>query len=185
MIIIIVILIISLFLLYKYIQPFTNVLETNPLKLWSDKLNEWKKYPLTYPKNIKKRFFYQTSYCNKELNSPFTEKFIESDLLEELTQNYSDFIEYIKNPKTIDITSFYNKANDTLLIIPLPEDNKDFTTIKDFIDNASINKQKQFWNYVNKEIINFLKTNDKVYISTHGLGVPYFHLRLCNYPKYY
>ena len=29
-----------------------------------------------------------------------------------------------------------------------------------------------------------LKTHDHVYVSTHGLGVPYFHLRIDFEPKY-
>lgn len=182
MIIIIVLVLIFILLVYIWHSNLNNFTNT---ATWSDKLNELSSRPLVYPKNIKKRFFYQTSHCNKELNSPFTETFIESDLLEQLTENYNDFNEYIKNPKTPNATSFYNKTNDTLLIIPTPENNKDFTTIKDFIDNASVYKQKQFWNFAIEEINNFLKTNDKVYVSTHGLSVSYFHLRLCNYPKYY
>jgi hypothetical protein len=47
-----------------------------------------------------------------------------------------------------------------------------------------INK-KFFWKKVASEIKKYLKDNDKVYISTHGLGVNYFHLRLDKYPKYY
>ena len=30
-----------------------------------------------------------------------------------------------------------------------------------------------------------MKENKKVWISAHGLGVPYFHIRICNKPKYY
>ena len=30
-----------------------------------------------------------------------------------------------------------------------------------------------------------LKKYGKIYVSTHGLGVPYFHLRIDLEPKYY
>jgi hypothetical protein len=63
--------------------------------------------------------------------------------------------------------------------------------MKDFCDNASITHQKEFWKKVAFEIENILKSkpnnkgNNKIYVSTHGLGVPYFHLRLDKKPKYY
>ena len=69
--------------------------------------------------------------------------------------------------------------------IPIPKKNKNFITIKDFIDNSSINHQKLFWKRAVIEINKILKDNDKIYVSAHGLGVPYFHLRLDKNPKYY
>ena len=81
--------------------------------------------------------------------------------------------------------SFYNKSKDTLLIIPIPYNEKEYITIKDFIDNAPIIQQKEFWKFASEEIKNILKTEKEIYISTHGLGVSYFHLRLCNSAKYY
>ena len=50
----------------------------------------------------------------------------------------------------------------------------------------SILQQKKFWNCASKIIKNFLKNNNnKIFISTHGHGVPYFHLRISKKPKYY
>ncbi len=148
---------------------------------WNNKLKDLETNGQKYPSHIKKRFFFQTLYSN----SNYKEEFIESDELEKLQQDYSSFDEYIKNADNKYVTSFYNKSNDTLLIIPIPDNKKDYTTIKDFIDNADSNKQKIYWKYVSKKIKEFLQTNEKVYVSTHGLNVPYFHLRLCSYPKYY
>ena len=81
--------------------------------------------------------------------------------------------------------SFYNLSGDSKLIIPIPKKGKYFTTIKDFIDTASLTQQKQFWKYAAEEIIDTLNHESKIYISTHGLGIPYFHLRLDTRPKYY
>jgi hypothetical protein len=153
---------------------------------WSDKLDEWNKGNiLNYPTDIKKRFFYETSFCNKDNSSEYKEVFIESNSLNNLEEDYSNFEDYIKSSKNKYIVSFSNLSGDSILIIPIPKKNKDFTTIKDFIDNASIYHQKQFWKKVVKEIKKTLKNNEKIYVSTHGLGVPYFHLRLDKYPKYY
>jgi len=57
--------------------------------------------------------------------------------------------------------------------------------MKDFCDNASITQQKQFWKKVAFEIEYLLKSNENIYVSTHGLGEHYFHLRLDKRPKYY
>lgn len=116
----------------------------------------------------------------------FEEKFIESDQLNNITkQDYKSFAKEIKNSKNQYVTSFYNLSGDTKLIIPIPRSDKNFCTIKDFIDNADQIHQEQFWKFVSNEIQLFLNTNPEVYVSTHGLGVSYFHLRLCSYPKYY
>ncbi len=154
---------------------------------WKTKLNEWKNENiLQYPNNISKRFFYETSICNNQLTNEYNEVFIESNELEKVKeQDYSSFTEYLKSSTNKYVVSFYNLSGDTKLIIPYPRKNKQYTTIKDFIDNASQNQQKEFWKFVYFEVKDYLKTNENVYISTHGLGVPYFHLRLCNRPKYY
>jgi len=102
-----------------------------------------------------------------------------------LSFNSSSFQKYIDSSTNKYVTSFSNLSGDSLLIIPIPKKNKDFTTIKDFIDNSSINHQKVFWKKVANEIKQRLKTKEKIYISTHGLGVPYFHIRLDDTPKYY
>lgn len=153
---------------------------------WIDKLNAWKNGKvLQYPKNIKSRFFFETFVCDKNMNNNYKEKFIEYDLLNTLQEDSSQFQKYIELSKNKYVTSFSNISGDSILIIPIPKKNKNFTTIKDFIDNSSINHQKLFWKRVVKEIKKILKDNEKIYISTHGLGVPYFHLRLDKNPKYY
>ena len=154
--------------------------------LWKEKIELWKSGVYqTYPNNIKSRFFYETYVCDKNMKNKYQEKFIENKQLQRITQDYSSFIDYIQNSKNQYVTSFINLSGDTLLIIPIPKKNKDYTTIKDFCDNASITQQKQFWKRVAIEIEKILRDNDKIYISTHGLGVPYFHLRLDKIPKYY
>lgn len=153
---------------------------------WIDKLNEWNNgRVLHYPKNIKSRFFFETFVCDKNMNNNYKEKFIENDLLNILQEDLTQFQKHIELSKNKYVTAFSNISGDSILIIPIPKKNKNFTTIKDFIDNSSINHQKFFWKRVVKEIKKILKDNDKIYISTHGLGVPYFHLRLDKNPKYY
>ncbi len=156
------------------------------IKTWNDQLDEWSRgKPLTYPNNIKKRFFYETKVCTKDLDSLYEAKFIQDNRLEYLEGDVSSFIKHIKSSTSKYVTSFPNLAGDSILIIPIPKQGKNFTTIKDFIDNASKTHQKEFWMFVSKTIKDVLTKYNKIYVSTHGLGVPYFHLRLDTKPKYY
>ena len=150
--------------------------------LWKDKINNWIQ---TYPKNIKKSFFYETCVCNKAMTNVYKENFIESDKLNNLKEDYSPYQKHINKSKNKYVTSFPNLSGDTMLVIPMPKKNKPYTTMKEFIDNASPYQQKVFWKKVATEVIKWLRNNDIVYISTHGLGVSYFHLRIEKYPKYY
>lgn len=158
----------------------------NKEKTWKAKLDEWESgHPLTYPKKITKRFFYETKVCTKDLDTPYESKYIPDSRLEYLENYHSSFNTHLKSSTSKYVTKFPNLAGDSILIIPIPKKGKNFTTIKDFIDNASTTQQIEFWRYVSKSIKDVLEKNDKIYVSTHGLGVPYFHLRLDTRPKYY
>jgi hypothetical protein len=153
---------------------------------WNKKINDWANgIYQTYPNNIQKRFFYETSVCDKKMENEYNEIFIENNNLEKLKEDFTQFKEHIIKSKNKYTISFSNLSNDTILIIPIPKNNKNFTTLKDFIDNASKTQQIFFWKKVSNEIKKLLKKYDKIYVSTHGLGVSYFHLRLDTIPKYY
>lgn len=157
------------------------------MKTWSEILNNWNsgKY-LTYPKEIKNIFYYETNPITKDEKEIYKEKFIETDNFKEHKQNYSKFEEHINKVKNEKYAiSFYNLNKTTLLIIPLPKKSKNFMTLKHFIDNASKLQQKKFWMKVSCEVRKMLKNHKKIWVSTHGLGVPYFHLRIDTKPKYY
>jgi hypothetical protein len=153
---------------------------------WKNKIDEWKTGILqTYPPDIKKRFFYQTSVIDSNLSNEYKEKYIESDRLEKITQDYDPFAEHFVSPKNKYVTSFTNLSGTSVLIVPVPIKSKNYTTIKDFIDNAPKKQQKAFWNHVAECVEELLKIVDKVYLNTHGLGVYYLHVRLDTKPKHY
>jgi hypothetical protein len=154
--------------------------------LWKDKINEWNNGIIVkYSSDIKNRFYFETSVCNKKLDSQYKEEFIEDVKLNKLEQDFMSFDKYIRESKNKYATYFYNLNKDALLIVPIPRKNKNYTTIKDFIDTASIVQQKHFWFLVAKNILEMLKIHDKVYVSTHGMGVYYLHVRIDLTPKYY
>ena len=152
---------------------------------WLDKINEWKNGIIQkYPENITTNFFYETSKCDKNLLNEYKEKYIENTILN-FKQDYCPYNDYIKIATNKYVIYFMNLSKDTLLIIPIPRKNKDYSTIKNFMDNATLKQQTYFWRKVAYLVLKFLQTNDSVYITTHGLGVHYFHLRLELKPKYY
>ena len=82
-------------------------------------------------------------------------------------------------------TSFPNLSGDTVLVVPMPKQGKSYATLKDFVDNAPKKQQQELWCLVAKEAKKQVKKFGKVWISTHGLGVPYIHVRIASQPKYY
>jgi hypothetical protein len=67
----------------------------------------------------------------------------------------------------------------------MPCENKDYGSIKAFTDNASTLQRRHLWCQVVLTIEEMLKTNDCIYVSAHGLGVPYLHVRIDLTPKYF
>ena len=67
----------------------------------------------------------------------------------------------------------------------MPIHGKNYTTLKDFIDNAPMIQQQEFWKEVAKVAKKNIYEKNKVWISVHGMGVPYTHVRISTYPKYY
>ena len=164
-------------------------LSSNQVETWDTQLFRLSTHGLGYPSNIKSRFFYETSVCGPDPStSVFKENFIPTKELDEITtQDYTPFLEQIQDGSDINqiARSFYNKTGDTLLIIPYPHPTIQYPTIKEFIDNAPQEIKSEFWKFAVDQIKQFILTHGKVYVSTHGLGVSYFHLRLCTFPKYY
>jgi hypothetical protein len=151
---------------------------------WLQTLNDWEngKY-FTYPTNITQKFQWNTSVI-KNQNSDFKEDFQENPELP-LSHDMSSYKQYIDNSDNKYVVSFPNLSKDTMLVIPMPRVNKNYSTIKDFTDNSSKLQQKIFWKEVSKIIREETKKHTHIWVSAHGLGVPYFHLRICQKPKYY
>jgi len=152
---------------------------------WNTVLNNWENDIIfKYPTKLKNRFQWNTSVLKNNGNSKYLESYKTNMLLPE-KQSYNSFREYIVSSTNKYVTSFKNPSKDTLLVIPMPRSGKNYATIKDFCDNAPIIQQKEFWKTVAKLAKIQMKNETKVWVSAHGLGVSYFHIRICNNPKYY
>lgn len=155
---------------------------------WYQKVEQWSSGEFeTYPERIDTPFFYETFRCDKDMLNTYKEKFIKTDELY-FKQDYTAFKEHIKKGRKRGekyVIAFMNLPKDALMVIPIPREGKDFGSIKAFMDNASLTQQRRFWEQVADSLEEMLEIHDCIYVSTHGLGVPYFHLRLDTTPKYY
>ena len=153
--------------------------------IWNEVLKEWEQGNyFTYPSNIKGKFQWNTSVLKNNGESKYVEEFMVNKILPK-SQDYTAFNEYIKKSNNKYVVSFPNPSGDTILIIPMPRANKNFATIKDFMENGSELQKRKFWEESARIIREEMKNNKYLWVSAHGLGVPYFHLRVCQNPKYY
>jgi hypothetical protein len=152
---------------------------------WNTILDNWSnENHYNYPKRLKERFQWNTSVLKNNGNVIFKEKYkINKDLPKQ--QSHKAFNEHIKKSKNKYVTSFPNLNGDTILVVPIPRSGKNYATLKDFVDNAPKIQQKEFWKKVSKVAEKQMNKFGSVWVSAHGLGVPYLHIRVCSMPKYY
>ena len=154
---------------------------------WSEVLSEWESgnYP-KIPKTIKSPYFWRTSVQSNKNDLIYKEEFIEDERLLNAKEDFKPFLEHLdKNKDEKYVISFPNLSGDTILVVPIPRKSKRFTNMFYFMTNASEIQKKELWKKVAEQAKIFLKTNENIWISTHGLGVNYLHVRICNTPKYY
>ena len=152
---------------------------------WSEVLSKWESGEvMKFPSSIKNKFQWNTSVLKNNGDCEYKESFrIEPDLPD--IQDFTPFQEYITQSKNKYVISFPNLSNDTILIIPTPKRGKNYATLYHFSNNSSKTQQREFWRKVAIEARKFMNSQGKVWISVHGLGVSYLHVRISNKPKYY
>lgn len=102
--------------------------------------------------------------------------------------NESAFREHFVGKKPEEIISFLNISGDTNLISVVPSNNifnKYCSDISAFMCNVSVSTKHNLLKKIGKEMLKHKNSNRKTYLSTHGRGVPWLHVRICNSPKYY
>ena len=152
--------------------------------IWSRVLDDWANgKPQGYPEGIMSAFIWRTNAVYPDENQIFNEEFVVRPSLKR-PQNYDDFQNQFLT-HTGSVIVFPNLSEDTILVVPRPVPNKNFSTLKTFIDTASYSLQQTFWRTVSKTVREELETHGKVYVSVHGGDVPYLHVRVSRYPKYY
>lgn len=127
------------------------------------------------------RYFLKLSPATS-LNDTITYQVIPTSAFQGQQPNFDAFK---RHKKSTEAFHFENLNKDAILVVPKPHSGKNFLSIYDFLKNASQTQK----DYLKKEaLIAIRKGLDRwgqVYVNTHGLGVPYFHLRIDKTPKYY
>ena len=155
---------------------------------WRQLLEKWinkKKYEI-YPKDLDYSFsikFYP--FTGNDLDSLVKYEIFREDGLAK-NQNYSSFGEKFPKDKNCNVISFKNMSGDSTLIVPCPDDGKNYAHLGLFNKNATNSKKLELWQKVAEEINNIIENNkdQEIYLNTHGYGVPYLHVRLDLTPKY-
>lgn len=98
----------------------------------------------------------------------------------------SDFTDKFVGKAQGEITVFKNKSGDTNLISLVPTNSQDLNSACSDVMNFMINCHPTLKTNILKTIgIEMLKMKNPCYLSTHGKGVEWIHIRMCNKPKYY
>lgn len=91
-----------------------------------------------------------------------------------------------------DVISFSNVGGDAMLVIPTPPKQpglqQHFTHLESFLKHAISPQVSSLWVRVAREVNDTLlkrSLNQRLWVSTSGLGVSWLHIRLDSVPKYY
>lgn len=132
------------------------------------------------------------------LNKEFEFVAVNSPDLKSMKQDYSSFQEHFRKSRDGYVVSFPNLSRDATLVTPIPSRESDapcsygdeimnYKDIRKFANNALTCQWNSFWQEVGNKITESLNNSGGAtrWMSTHGLSVKYFHVRICNQPKYY
>lgn len=82
--------------------------------------------------------------------------------------------------------SFPNLSKDTMLFIPAKLNSDiQYTHLKSFIETGDNTQIVELFRGVASYMLSLGPNPKPTYVSTHGLGVYYLHVRVCDKPKYY
>jgi hypothetical protein len=150
---------------------------------WDKVLSKWENG--SYPKfsKMKEPFIWRTSPSIQYQDSKYIEECIKSPSLN-VPSNYDAFSSKFtkKNKYVVD---FFNLSKDTVLVCPIPKNSKNYSNIYSFTKNASNTQKIAFWKKVASVARREQKKHGTIWISTHGFGVAWLHVRISSIPKYY
>ncbi|CAN0272180.1 unnamed protein product [Ectocarpus sp. 6 AP-2014] len=152
---------------------------------WKSRLEQWKQGK-NLPR-ITSSVFWETSRMHNGGLSEFKQKTTPASKHLPLSTraDSSAFAQHVRGKKST--VAFQNLGNTATLVAPphRPGSNKNYSHIATFYKHASPGEIKDLWRTVAKEVEKKMKKGESVYVSTHGTGVPWLHVRIESTPKYY
>jgi hypothetical protein len=130
-------------------------------------------------------FWEMPAVSHAVLANPFECAVIGSEALAGMRADDSDFAEYLISAAD-SVASFPNLGGDALLIAPSKISGADcYAHFAAFLRDGPREQQHALFQRLAKKTENLLNAGHRFWISTSGLGVPWVHVRLDSYPKYY
>lgn len=97
----------------------------------------------------------------------------------------SAFAEHFDATDSGGVVEFANLGHDAILVVPTPDDAaSDYGHLAAFLRNSNESQQHALWASVGAAMQRRL-SQYPVWLSTAGGGVPWLHVRLDDWPKYY
>lgn len=129
-------------------------------------------------------FFWEVKPVKEDqLNEDFEFVLVNSASLSRVQPQAAAFRAYFQQEE--EIVSFPNLSGDAQLVVPCPiSDVSCYTHLARFIRKAPPTQIQSFWKVVGEAYFQSIG-NQKKWLSTHGLGVYWLHVRIDSRPKYY
>lgn len=163
-------------------EKFLNLLEKD------DQFRE--QYISTLKKSPFKAYFWECPAVNQKTmgTQPFEFVLTRSKALEKVSKaNSAPFADHLSDDKGA--THFYNLRKDGVLICPNTCNGSadPYQSLASFTKNAPMDQQHKLWKKVAEQAKKAVeeKGDKPTWLSTHGLGVNWLHVRLDSTPKYY
>lgn len=104
-----------------------------------------------------------------------------------LTQDFTAFQEHHPPTSRREIISFDSKSGGTILVVPTPSyqrNQRQMSSLGPYLRDPQ-NTPIRLFQHVAKIILHTLATTkNMIWLNTHGLGVPWLHIRIDFFPKY-
>ena len=130
-------------------------------------------------------YFWETPpITTSTIDREFEFVLVDSPTLNRIHPNSNAF-EKKFNSTSESILSFHNLGRDAMLVVPkLITASADYSSLAKYVRSEEVDQQIRLWNKVGSVILSELG-DEKMWVSTSGLGVYWLHIRLDSRPKYY
>lgn len=151
---------------------------------WRELIELWKEGRM-FP-DIKSNVYWECSpaYDGGDIRFRFKTKSAARELPASTPASRSPFAEHLRRARGLPVSFPGSSTPSTVLVIP-PDTGKNFAHIGNFSKHSNLLVRKAFWRRFAIELKKKLAKGQKVYVSTHGSGVHWVHVRLSLTPRYY
>lgn len=131
-------------------------------------------------------FFWECPPTSREhQDRPFEFVVVEATVLTEIEPDPSSFRPHFDLAPDADVVTFPNLAGDATLVVPAPRTAAPaYGHLATFVRTAPPGQVDELFRAVGCAIEDCL-SDEPLWVSTAGLGVPWLHIRLDSRPKYY